>query len=140
MAIGRALKKNSAQQASYYILGLTFLVLLIFRGPIAHAVNHYSLKPFGKLVGQIAGEGPLIHSGKITEDLLYFIGRPVQEETTERAVEILEENPKAHWVILSEQGKGVIASHPDFQSVLATDRMLRQHYQLIKKIPSAVQK
>jgi 4-amino-4-deoxy-L-arabinose transferase-like glycosyltransferase len=140
LAILRALKENSAQQASYHILGLTFLILLIFRGPISHAVNLYSLKPFGKLVGQIAGENPLIHAGKIEEDLLYFIGRPVQEETTERAVRILKENPKAHWVILSEQSKGVIATNPDFQIVLETNRRLRRHFQLITKIPTAPQK
>ncbi len=139
-AIWRALKKNSAVHASYNILGLTFLVLLIFRGPVANAVNHYSLKPFGQGVGKMAGESLLIHSGKIKEDLLYFIGRPVQEETTERAVQILRGNPEAYWVLPSELGQGVIATNPDFQIVLKTDARLRQHYQLINKIPSALQK
>jgi hypothetical protein len=65
-----ALKKN--------ILGLTFLTLRIFLGPVANAMNHYSLKPFGQRVGQLVGGRPLIHSGRIKEDLLYFIDRPVQ--------------------------------------------------------------
>lgn len=138
-AIGRALQKNSALQASYYILGLTFLTLLIFLGPVANAMNQYSLKPFGRQVGQIVGERPLIHPGIIKEDLLFFIGHPVQEETTEKAVQILTENPEAYLVIPSEQGKEVIASHPDFQVVLETDHELRRHYQLINKIPPALQ-
>jgi 4-amino-4-deoxy-L-arabinose transferase-like glycosyltransferase len=140
VAIWRALKKNSALHASYHILGLIFLVLVIFRGPVTNSVNHYSLKPFGVLVGQIVGERPLIHSGKIKEDLLYFIGRRVREETTAKAVQILKQNPEAHWVIPSEQGKGVLASYPDFHVVLETDAWLRRQYQLIKKIPSTLQK
>jgi hypothetical protein len=103
-------------------------------------MNHYSLKPFGKQVGQIVGEHPLIHSGIIKEDLLYFIGRPVQEETTEKAVQILTKNPEAYLVIPSEQGKEVIASHPGFQIVFETDPKLRRHYQLINKIPPSLQK
>jgi len=140
VAIYRALKKNSATQACYQILGLTFLVLLIFRGPVANAVNHYSLKPFGQQVGQMVGERPLIHSEKIVDDLLYFIDRPVREETTGRAVQILQENPEAYLILKSEEGKGVIAAHPDFNIVLETDAWLRQQYQLIKNIPDAFRK
>jgi len=135
LAIWRALKNNSAAKAGYQILGLTFLVLLIFRGPIAHAVNHYSLKPFGQQVGQMVGERSLIHAGEIADDLLYFIDRPVRQETAEKAIQILRENPEAYLILKSEEAKGVIAAHPDFNIVLETDAWLRQQYQLIKNIP-----
>ncbi len=137
-AIWRALQKNSATNACYQILGLTFLVLLIFRGPVAHAVNpYYSLKPFGQQVGKMVGEQPLIHSGRIREDLLFYINRPVLEETTGRAIQILKENPKAYMILDAGEGKGVIAAHADFQIVLETDLWLKRQYQLIKQIPAA---
>jgi hypothetical protein len=140
VAIWRALKKNSAVKAFYPILGLTFLVLLILRGPIANAVNHYSLKPFGQQVGQMVGDRPLIHSGKIKDDLLYFINRPVREETTGRAVQILQENPEAYLILKSEEGNRVIAAHPGLQVILETDVWLRRQYQLIKNTPGLPQK
>lgn len=136
-AIWQGLKKHSAAKACYPILGLTFLVLLIFRGPVANAVSHYSLKPFGQGVGQMVGERPLIHSGKIKDDLLYFLNRPVEEETTARAIQILQENPEAYLILPSEEGQGVIAAHPGFQVVLQTESWLRRQYLLIKPIPDA---
>ncbi len=136
VALSRALKKNSATQACYQIVGLTFLVLLIVRGPVANAVNHYySMKPFGQRVSQMVGEHPLIHPRNIKEDLLFYIKRPLRLETTGRAVQILQENPDAYLILHSWEGKGVIAAYPGFQVVLETDAWLRRQYQLIKNIP-----
>lgn len=140
-AISRALKKNSAVQASYQILGLTFLVLVIVRGPVANAVNHYySVKPFGQQVYQIVGEQPLIYSGEFREELVYYVNRPMREETTARAIQILQENPEAYLVIQSWEGKGVIANHPGFKTVLETDAWVKRPFQLIKYFPNAAQK
>jgi len=136
VAIYRALKKNSVVQACYRILGLTFLVLLILRGPVANTVNHFSsMKPFGKQVSTMVGERPLIYSGQIKEHLLFYLQRPVQEEATGRAIQILQENPDAYLLLLSEEAQGVIAAHPNFKIVLETDAWLRRQYQLIQYIP-----
>jgi hypothetical protein len=137
VAIYRSLKKNSGEQACYQILGLTFLVLLIFRGPVANAVNDYSLKPFGQRVAKIVGEHSLVHSGAIREDLLYFIDRPVHEGTTERAVQILQGDREAYWVLKSEESQGTLAAHPEFKIVLETEARILHQYQLIKNIPDA---
>ena len=139
----RAVKKNSAVQASYLILGLTFLVLVIVRGPVANAANHYhSLKPFGQQVNQIVGGQPLIYSGNTTirEELLFYINRAVQEETTARAVQVLQENPEGYLVLDSGLGKAVTAAHPDFKVILETDAWVKRQYQLLKYIPNASQK
>ena len=136
VVISRALKKNSATQACYQIVGLTFLVLLIVRGPVANAVNHYySMKPFGQRVSQMVGEHPLMHLRKIREDLLFYIKPPLRIESPGRAVRILQENPEAFLILHSWEGKGMIAANPGFQVVLEIDAGKRRQFQLIKNIP-----
>lgn len=136
VAIYRALKRNSALQACYQILGVTFLVLLILRGPVANATNNYhTLKPFGQRVSQIVGKHSLIYPGNITQDLLFYIDPPVRVVTKERAIQILRDNPEAFMILKSKESPGVIADNPEFKIVLETDIRLRRHYQLIKNIP-----
>ena len=83
----------------------------------------------------MVGERPLIYSGQIKEHLLFYLQRPVQEEATGRAIQILQENPDAYLLLLSEEAQGVIAAHPNFKIVLKTDAWLRRQYQLIQYIP-----
>lgn len=141
VAIVRALKKNSAVKASYQILGLTFLVLLIVRGPVANAVNHYySLKPFGQQVGQLVGEHPVIHTWKVREDLLFYINRPVHEVAIPEAGPILRKKPETFLVLEIGHSELVREADPHFKVLLQTDKWVRRQFQLIQYFPDATQK
>ncbi len=141
VALIRALKKNSPIKAGYQILGLTFLVLLIIRGPVANAVNHYySLKPFGQKAGQLVGDHPVIHTWKIREDLLYYINWPVREVAIPEAGPILRKNPETFLVLELGHSELVRGADPHFKILLQTDKRVRRQFQLIQYVPDAAPK